>query len=129
MSKSKERDIWQFSVEVLIEFIVSITREQGSLLFIWTWPICRQRVGYHKHHHQNSQVCLLISFKKPRESLICILSTFLTIVHCAFEADMRLMAVGSRLCAVSFWERAQFGPTNLNYLRTAPEVYQVVCGY
>jgi hypothetical protein len=52
--------------------------------------------------------------------MIFFLSTFWTIVHRAFEADMRLMAVGSRLCVVSFRELAQFGPISLNYLQTTP---------
>ena len=68
-------------------------------------------------------------FKQSLESLICFLSTFLTIVHRAFEEGMRLMAVGNRLCAVCFRERAQYGPINLNYLQKTPEVYQVVCEY
>ena len=72
---------------------------------------------------------MLISFKKSRESLICSLSIFSTIVHRAFEADMRLMAVGSRLGVVSFRERAQFGPIGLNDLQTTPDVYQVACEY
>ena len=101
-----------------------LTADRLKYLPVYRRTICRQRVGYHKHHHQNSQVCLLISFKKPRESLICILSTFLTIVHCAFEADMRLMAVGSRLYVVSFWECEQFGPIVRDFLQAIPEVYQ-----
>jgi hypothetical protein len=61
--------------------------------------------------------------------MISFLSSFLTIVHRAFETDMRLMAVGSRLCVVSFWECEQFGPINRDYLQAAPGVYQVVCEY
>ena len=68
-------------------------------------------------------------FKKSRESLICCWSTFLTIVHCAFEEGMRLMAVENRLREVCFMEPAQYGPKNLNYLKKTPEVYQVVCEY
>jgi hypothetical protein len=57
------------------------------------------------------------------------LSSFSTIVDRAFEADMRLMAVGSRLCVVSFWECEPFGHINRNYLQATPEVYQLVCEY
>ena len=45
-------------------------------------------------------------------SLPGILSIFSTIVHHASEADMRLMAVGFRLWAVSLWQRTQIGPIN-----------------
>jgi hypothetical protein len=42
---------------------------------------------------------------------------------------MRLMAVGSKLCVVSFWECEQFGPIDRDYLHATPEVYQAVREY
>jgi hypothetical protein len=41
---------------------------------------------------------------------------------------MRLMAVGSRLWAVSFWQRTQIEPINLNCLYITFEMNQVFCG-
>jgi hypothetical protein len=89
----------QLLTGVLLELIDFTTRERGTLLFIWTWPIRRQRVAYHKHFCWTIQVKLSVFLKKPPESLVSILSlsTFSTIVHRAFEADMRLMAVGNML--------------------------------
>ena len=60
---------------------------------------------------------------------IYFLSTFSTIVHRAFEADMTLVAVGRRLYVVSFREYSQSGSISLIDLQTTPGVYQIACEY
>ena len=82
--KATDQQAESMEHEVLLELINCTPKERDTSLLIWAWPIRRQRVAYHKHYCWTIQLHLLMSFKKPYESLIFILSTFLTFFNYFF---------------------------------------------